>query len=115
MSTNKFLFSGNLTKDAEIAPTGGERARGRLRIAVGRHWTDGQGQRQEHTDFFNLTVWGKDAENAAKYLGKGSKIFVEGHIGTSEYEKGGERQYGIDFNVSKIDYLDTREPGQNAG
>ncbi len=115
MSLNKFLFTGNLTRDAELASTSGDRARARLRLAVNGYWTDRAGDRQERTDYFNITVWGRDAENAARYLGKGSKIFVEGRIESTEYEKDGERRFGNDFVASHIDYLDTREPSPDNG
>lgn len=110
MSVNKFLFTGNLTRDAELSTTSGGRARGRVRLAVNDGWTDGQGERQERASFFSITVWGKDAENAAKYLGKGSKVFIEGRIESTEYEKDGQKVYGNDFVATNIDYLDTREP-----
>lgn len=110
MSLNRFLFTGNLTRDAEISATSGERARGRIRLAVNYALTDAQGQRQERANFFTITVWGRDAENAAKYLGKGSLIFVEGRVESTEWEKDGEKRYGTDFVATQIDYIDTRKP-----
>ena len=110
MSVNRFQFSGNLTRDVELATTTGDRARARMRLAVNDAWTDSQGQRQERANYFSITVWGRDAENAAKYLGKGSLIFVEGRIESTEWEKDGEKRYGNDFVATQIDYIDTRKP-----
>lgn len=115
MDLNRFHFTGNLTKDAELATTSGDRARGRIRIAVNHEWTDGQGQRQERVNFFSIILWGKDAENAAKYLGKGSSIYVEGRLESSEYEKDGKKVYSTDLIASWVKYLDTRKPSTHEG
>jgi single-stranded DNA-binding protein len=54
------------------------------------------------------TVWGRQAENAAKYLRKGSRVNVVGTLRNNHYGKDGERVYGFDFNAEEIDYLDGR-------
>ncbi len=115
MDLNRFQFTGNLTKDAELSSSEGERARGRLRLAVNSAWTDAQQQRQERAHFHTITLWGKEAENAAEYLGKGSQIYVEGRLESSEYEKNGQRVYSTDLIATFIKYLDTRKPGDNHG
>ena len=51
------------------------------------------------------------AENAGKYLGKGSKVFVQGRIEPTKYEKDGKTEYGFDFIAEEIEYLDTKAPG----
>ncbi len=54
------------------------------------------------------TVWGKQAENAAKYLGKGSRVNVVGSLRNNNYDKDGVTVYGFDFTAEEIDYLDGR-------
>ena len=54
------------------------------------------------------TVWGKQAENAAKYLGKGSRVNVVGSVRNNNYDKDGVTVYGFDFTAEEIDYLDSR-------
>src|SRR4029453_19579365 len=54
------------------------------------------------------TVWGKQAENAARYLGKGSRVNVVGSLRNNNYDKDGVTVYGFDFTAEEIDYLDTR-------
>lgn len=54
------------------------------------------------------TVWGKHAENAARYLGKGSRVNVVGSLRNNNYEKDGVTVYGFDFSAEEIDYLDSR-------
>ena len=54
------------------------------------------------------TVWGKQAENAARYLGKGSRVNVVGSLRNNNYDKDGVTVYGFDFTAEEIDYLDSR-------
>ena len=54
------------------------------------------------------TVWGKQAENAANYLGKGSRVNVVGGLRNNNYDKDGVTVYGFDFTAEEIDYLDSR-------
>ena len=54
------------------------------------------------------TVWGKQAENAARYLGKGSRVNVIGSLKNNNYDKDGVTVYGFDFTAEEIDYLDSR-------
>jgi single-strand DNA-binding protein len=96
VSLNKFQFIGNLTRDTEVRYTPGG---------------DAEGVKQEKSNFFRVKCWGKTAENAGKYLGKGSKVFVEGRIENTEHQKDGQTVYGTDFVAEYIEYLETKTPG----
>ena len=54
------------------------------------------------------TVWGKQAENASRYRGKGSRVNVVGSLRNNNYDKDGVTVYGFDFTAEEIDYLDSR-------
>ena len=90
---NIAILIGRLTKDPElryIASTG--RAVASFSIAVDRTFVGKDGQKQ--TDFFNIIVWGKQAENAANYLAKGSQVAIRGQIQNRSYEiPNGEKRY----------------------
>jgi single-strand DNA-binding protein len=60
------------------------------------------------------TVWGRQAENAAKYLRKGSRVNVVGTLRNNHYDKDGDRVYDFDFNAEEIDYLDDRRGAPEA-
>lgn len=108
---NRFQFIGNLTKDAEIRYTVKNKAYSIFDIAVNRGYKDQEtGSIEEYTDFFRIKVWGKTAENAAKYLGKGSQIYVEGELRNTKYETNGQIVYGNDFVAENIEYLNTKAP-----
>lgn len=55
------------------------------------------------------TVWGRQAENAAKYLTKGSRVNVVGTLMNNNYERNGETVYAFNFSANEIDYLDGRK------
>ena len=66
-------------------------------------------QREEEATSIMWTFWGKLAENAAEYLGKGSRVNIVGRVQNNNYEKApGEVFYGLTFTCEEIDFLDTR-------
>jgi single-strand DNA-binding protein len=64
--------------------------------------------REEESTVIQWTLWGKQAENAAEYLGKGSHVNIVGRLRNNNYEKDGETVYGMAFTAEEIDYLDSR-------
>jgi len=79
---------------------------------------DGGDTREEESTAIQWTLWGKQAENAAEYLGKGSHVNIVGRLRNNNYEKDGETVYGMAFTAEEIDYLDSRaesEARRNGG
>jgi single stranded DNA-binding protein len=68
--------------------------------------------RGEESTAIQWTLWGKQAENAAQYLGKGSHINVVGRVQNNNYDKDGETVYTMAFTAEEIDYLDTKAEGE---
>ena len=64
--------------------------------------------REEESTAIQWTLWGKQAENAAEYLGKGSHVNVVGRLRNNNYEKDGEEVYALAFTCEEIDYLDSK-------
>lgn len=58
------------------------------------------------------TLWGKQADNAAQYLAKGSHVNVVGRVQNNNYERDGETVYSMAFTAEEIDYLDTKAEGE---
>jgi single-strand DNA-binding protein len=69
-------------------------------------------EREDQATAIQWTLWGKQAENAAEYLGKGSHVNVVGRVQNNNYEKDGETVYALAFTVQEIDYLDSKAEGQ---
>jgi hypothetical protein len=53
------------------------------------------------------TLWGKLAENAATYLGRGSHVNIVGRLRNNHYDTDGEIVYAMTLTVEEIDYLDS--------
>ena len=64
--------------------------------------------RSEQSTAVQWTLWGKQAENAAEYLGKGSHVNIVGRMRNNHYEKDGESIFAMDFTAEEIDYLDSK-------
>lgn len=99
---NKVMLLGNLGADPELKVTGGGQSILKLRIATSESFLDKQNVRQERTEWHQVTMWGKRGEALAKFLTKGERIFVEGSLRTSSYEKDGEKRYRTEIVASNI-------------
>ena len=70
-------------------------------------------QREEESTAIQWTLWGKQAENAAEYLGKGSHVNIVGRVRNNNYQDNdGVEVYGLAFTVDEIDYLDSKAEGE---
>ena len=111
---NRVCLVGRITKDPTceyVNSKDGSVARCRFTLAVNRPF---QGQNGEQgTDFINIVVWRKQAENVAKYVSKGSLVAVEGRIQTGSYEKDGQRIYTTDVVADSVQFLETKAQSQN--
>jgi single-strand DNA-binding protein len=83
---NKVMLIGNLTRDPELRYTPKGTAVAELGMAIGRVWTNDQGQRQEETTFIDVTLWGRQAELAQQYLSKGRSVYIEGRLKMDTWE-----------------------------
>jgi single-strand DNA-binding protein len=68
--------------------------------------------REEESTAIQWTLWGKQAENAAEYLGKGSHVNIVGRLRNNNYEKDGEEVYALAFTAEELDYLDSKAEGE---
>lgn len=82
---NKVIMIGHLTRDIELRYTQSQMAIGKTAIAVTRKYTL-NGEKREETCFTDITFFGKQAEIANQYLGKGSKLAVEGYLKFEQWQ-----------------------------
>lgn len=100
---NRVMLLGNLGADPELRFTQGGQAVLHMRLATSESYLDKDKQRKERTDWHNVTVWGKRGEALAKFLTKGSTIFVEGSLRTSSYDnREGVKVYKTEINATNI-------------
>lgn len=99
---NRVLLLGNLGADPELRVTQGGEAILKLRLATTENYLDRNNARQERTEWHQITMWGKRGEALAKFLQKGDRLFVEGRIQTSSYEKDGEKRYRTEVVATNV-------------
>lgn len=108
---NKVMLIGRITKDPELRYTSSNIPSVRFTLAVNRPFENQNGERE--TDFINIVVWRKQAENVKKYVSKGSLVAVEGRIQTGSYEKEGQRVYTTDVVADNVQFLESKSQSQN--
>lgn len=101
---NRVILVGNLGVDPEMRQTQSGTAVCNLRIATSRKYKKDD-ELVEETEWHRVVVWGKAAENCAKYLTKGRQVYVEGRLKTSSYEKDGEKRYSTDVVAEEVKFL----------
>ena len=100
---NKVILIGNLTKDLETRETPSGKTVANFSIAVNRPFNN-------DTDFFNITVWDKQAENCAKFLKKGSKVGIVGYLYNRSYEANdGTKRTVTEVNASEVEFLTPKQ------
>lgn len=96
---------GNLTRDLELRYTPQGTAVADFTLAVNKKYKGG-----ENTSFLDFTVWDTQAENCAKYVGKGSKLMVEGEPLQERWEdKEGNKRSKIVFRANNVQFLDSKK------
>jgi len=100
---NKVFLIGRLSRDPELRHTTSGMAVCQINVAISRR--AGQGKDPE-TDFINVVVWDKQAENVAKYLAKGRQVAVEGRIQTRSYDNNeGKKTYVTEVVANNVEFL----------
>lgn len=101
---NKVIIIGRLTKDVELLETQGGTPLARLSVAVNRSYKNSDGERE--ADFFNVTVWGNQAENCRKYLEKGRQVAIQGELRNDTYtDKNGDKRTSTTINAQEVEFI----------
>lgn len=117
---NKVILVGNLGRDPEVRYAQSGMAIAKLSLAVTERVKDGDAWK-DHTEWFRVTLFGKQAENAGQYLQKGRQVYVEGRLKTDKYkDKDGVEKTSTEVVASTIQFLgggggEARAPGAGGG
>jgi single-strand DNA-binding protein len=106
---NKVILIGNLGRKPSLKESATGVKIANFPLATGERRKDTNGEWQEVTTWHNVVVFGSNAENAEKYLDKGSKIYVEGKIENQKYEKDGEVKYSTQIVGQLVKFLSKKE------
>jgi len=110
---NKVVLIGRLTKDIELKYTQQGTAVATFTLAVDRRFKGKNGESE--TDFISVQLWRVQAENAAKYVGKGSQVAIFGRIQTRNYEANdGSKKYVTEVVGEEVQFLGKPSGSQNS-
>jgi single-strand DNA-binding protein len=109
-SINKVVLLGHLGKEVETKFTPSGKTIAKFSLATTSQIKDSSGDWVDVVEWHSIIVWEKLAELAAKYLVKGSKVYIEGRIQTNSWEdkQSGEKKYRTEIVASDIIFLDSK-------
>ncbi|MCB0874186.1 MAG: single-stranded DNA-binding protein [Actinobacteria bacterium] len=113
---NRVTLVGRLTRDPELRHTGGGNAICSIRLAVSSRQRDESGNWGDKSNFFDVTVFGRQAETASNYLSKGRRIGVDGRLSWREWEaQDGSKRQNVEIVANDVFFLDSRGEGGEGG
>ena len=109
---NKVILIGRLGRDPECRYLPNGDAVCNFSVATSESWKDQSGQKKERTEWHAITIYRKLAEIAAKYLQKGSQVYIEGRIQSRKYTgKDGIERTAFEIIASEMKMLDSKASG----
>ncbi len=105
-SMNHVFLMGNLTRDPELRRLPSGTAVGDVGLAVSESYKDKEGKAAERTDFFDIVIWGRQAETCAEYLKKGAPVMVEGKLQLDQWQtEQGEKRSRTRVRAQRVHFL----------
>ena len=109
-SLSKVILVGNLGSDPEMRYTPNGKAVTSFNVATNRRYTTSGGESKEETDWFRVSVWGKQAEQCNQFLGKGKQVYVEGRLHARSWEgQDGQMRTSLEVNAERVLFLGRRD------
>jgi single-strand DNA-binding protein len=110
---NRVVMTGNLTADPELRSLPSGTSVCSLRVACNTRRKNGStGEWEDKPNYFNVTVWGAQGENAARYLSKGRPVAIDGRLEWREWEaQDGTKRQSVDIIAESVQFLGSREGG----
>src|SRR5215211_8065820 len=112
MSFNKLIAVGRLGRDPEMKFTPQGTPVCTFSLATNERRKNSLGETQDITVWFRVTVWGKQAETAAKFLTKGRSVYVEGRLRVEEWtDKEGKSRHSLELTATDVQFIDSAQEG----
>jgi single-strand DNA-binding protein len=106
MSFNRIIIFGNLGRDPELRYTAQGTPVCSFSLATNERRKDRNGEMQDHTTWFRVTLWNRMAENANQYLQKGKSVYIEGRLRVEEYtDREGKQRHSLEVFGTDMQFL----------
>lgn len=103
VNLNSIIICGRLVKDPELKALPSGQLMGNVSIATNHVYTK-DGEKKESVEYHNVVLFGKQAENTAKYLKKGDEALVTGRNQTRSWDKDGVKMYRTEIIADSIQF-----------
>ena len=114
-SFNRVILVGNVTRDVELKYTQTGTAVTEIGMAVNDRRKSQSGEWVEETTFVDVTLWGRTAEVANEYLGKGAPVLIEGRLKLDTWETDGQKRSKLRVVGERMQMLGGRGGGGGGG
>jgi len=114
---NRVVLTGNLTRDPELRSTSSGLSVCSMRIACNtRRKNNSTGDWEDKPNFFDVTVWGAQGENCARFLAKGRPVALDGRLEWREWQdKEGNNRQSVEIIADAVQFLGGRDDAQGGG
>ncbi len=115
-SLNKVMLIGNAGRDAELRYTANGTAQSQFSMAVNYRRKGASGDWEDATEWFNIVVFGDQAERTSQYITKGKQLYIEGRLQTRTWDDDqGVKHYRTEVIANQLLLLGSREGGSGGG
>jgi single-strand DNA-binding protein len=115
VNINRTVITGNLTADPELRNLPSGTSVCKLRIACNTRRKDSaSGEYVDKPNYFDVTVWGAQGDNAAKYLAKGRPVAIDGRLEWREWETDGGKRQAVEIVADSVQYLGSQPSNSTA-
>ena len=114
---NRVVLTGNLTRDPELRSTPSGMSVCSLRVACNtRRKNNSTGDWEDKPNFFDVTVWGAQGENCARFLAKGRPVALDGRLEWREWQdKEGNNRQSVEIIADAVQFLGGRDDAPQGG
>ena len=111
---NRVVLTGNLTADPELRALPSGTSVCKLRVASNTRRKSASGEWEDKPNYFDVTVWGAQGENCARFLSKGRPVAIDGRLEWREWEtQEGQKRQAVDIIADSVQFLGGREDAAN--
>jgi single-strand DNA-binding protein len=113
---NRVVLTGNLTRDPELRSTQSGTPVCSLRVACNTRRKGPSGDWEDKPNYFDVTVWGAQGENCARFLSKGRPVAIDGRLEWREWQDpNGNNRQAIDIVADAVQFLGSRDDAGGGG